>query len=217
MAIRVTVHLVVFAIRDSALQVFLQGRHGKTFKRNGGILGTLLREDESFEEAARRALATQIGVDQLHLEQLYCSADRKTNGGRGRAFSIAYYALLPADQAQVVGPSGWIKIGSLSALRPGQRRIVEHAIRRLRRRVEHNTAGFRLLAKKFTLPELQGIYEAALGRKLDKRNFRKKMVSLGLLRALPEWRRTGRKPARLYTVAVRRLEKLEHKEITRPL
>ena len=216
MAIRVTVHLVVFAIRDSALQVLLPGGHGKTFKRNRGILGTLLRENESFEEAAKR-MATQIGADQLHLEQLQCSVDRKTNGKGGRAFSVAYYALLPADQAHILGATGWSKIKNLSALSPAQRRIVEHAVRRLRRRVEHNTAGFRLLAKKFTLPELQEIYEATLGRKLDKRNFRKKMGSLGLLRPLPEWRRTGRKPARLYSVAAARLEKLEHKETAPPV
>jgi 8-oxo-dGTP diphosphatase len=216
MAIRVTVHLVVFAIRDSSLQVLLPGR-GKTVKSRRGILGTFLRENESFEEAAKRMLASQIGTDQLHLEQLHCSVDRDAKAGSGRAFSVAYYALLPADQARSIGSSGWNKVKALSALSQGQRHIVEHAAKRLRRRVEHNTAGFRLLAKKFTLPELQQIYEATLGRKLDKRNFRKKMSALGLLRPLREWRRTGRKPARLYTVATGRLEKLEHKEIAPPL
>ncbi|HLW52350.1 MAG TPA: NUDIX domain-containing protein [Candidatus Angelobacter sp.] len=213
MAIKVTVQLVVFAIRDSALQVLLAKRQGKTLKNGMGIPGTLLHQGESFEDAAKRTLKSSVGADEIHLEQLHCSVNARRNGGGGRGFSVAYFALLPADKARAMSSTSWRGLRNLSTLGSTQQRIVDHAVRRLRKRVEHNTAGFRLLARKFTLPELQQMYEAILDRDLDKRNFRKKMSSLGVLRALPEWRRTGRKPARLYTVAASRLEKLEHKEI----
>lgn len=215
MAIQVTVYLVVLAIRDSALKVLVVKRDGKAFKNRMGILGVALRGDESFEEAARRGLSDHIGLEGAYLEQLYCSVDGKAHGS-GRAFSVAYYALLPADQAHRMSAAGWRSVRNLAPLSPVHQRIVEQAVKRLRKKVEHNAAGFRLLSRKFTFPELQGMYESILGRKLDKRNFRKKMSSLELLRPLPEWRRTGRKPARLYSVAARRLEKLEQAETAPP-
>jgi 8-oxo-dGTP diphosphatase len=212
MAIQVTVHLVVFTVRDSALKVLLVQRGRTGHKNRMGILGVALRSDESFVDAAKRSLAAQLGTDQLHLEQLYCSVDPKASGESGRAFTVAYYALLPADKARGIRDGMWRTANNLRGLSPAPRRIVEQALKQLRKKVEHNTAGFFLLARKFTLPELQAMYEAVLNTRLDKRNFRKKMTSLGLLRRLPEWRRTGRKPARLYTVAASRLEKLEEKE-----
>lgn len=215
MAIRVTVYLVVFTIRDSSLKVLLARRASAAMRNRMGILGARLRGDESFEEAARRTLTEQVGVDHVFLEQLYCSVDAKARGGNGRGFSVAYFALLPADEARGIDAT-WRSVKNVGALSPAHRRIVDNAVRRLRKRVEHNTAAFRLLTRKFTLPELQGMYEAILGRKLDKRNFRKKMISLRLLRPLSEWRRTGRKPARLYTISTGQLEKLEQKENVRP-
>jgi 8-oxo-dGTP diphosphatase len=215
MPIKVTVHLVVFTIRDSSLKVLLVSRTGRAVKNRMAIPTAVLSGNESFENAAKRALTTHVGADQLYLEQLYCSVDankeqRKSNETRG--FSVAYYSLLPSDHLHGMTDTFWRSVRSLGSLSPAHRRIVENALKRLQKKVEQNTAGFRLLSRKFTLPELQSMYEAILGTTLDKRNFRKKMSSLQLLRPLREWRRTGRKPARLYTIAPARLEKLEQKE-----
>lgn len=206
MGIQVTVHLVVFAIRDSKLKILLTRPRDQSVRNRMAILGTRLRENESFEEAARRGLKAQTAADHLHLEQLYCSAEPKTNAG-GRAFSVAYSALLPLDWAHVGESAVWHSVRDLPRLSPVQRRIVDLALKRLRKNFEHNTASLRLLGTKFTFPELQGIYETVLGRKLDKRNFRKKIESLGVLRPLAEWRRTGRKPARLYMAAAGTVKK----------
>lgn len=216
MGIQVTVHLVVFAIRDSKLKILLMQPRDKTVRNRVGVLGTKLRENESFEEAARRGLQAHIGGDHVHLEQLYCSVDPKANGSR-QAFSVAYYALVPLDWPHNASGTVWHSVRKLPRLSPAQRRIVELAVRRLRKKFEHHTAAFPLLGKKFTFPELQDIYETILGRKLDKRNFRKKIESLGVLRPLAEWRRTGRKPARLYRIAPGAREKRNPKQIAPPL
>ena len=94
---------------------------------------------------------------------------------------------------------------------------MDYALERLRNKLKYTTAGFELLPRKFTLPELQAMYESILGKKLDKRNFRKKMDLLGILKPLREWRRTGRKPARLYVFAPKKFEKLKDKGILFPL
>ena len=96
------------------------------------------------------------------------------------------------------------------------RNIIEYAIERLRNKLEYTTVGFQLLPAKFTLSELQAVYEAILGKTLDKRNFRKKLDLLGILKSLPEQRQTGRKPARLYRFAEKNFSKLKDKGILFP-
>lgn len=216
MGIQVTVHLVVFAIRDSRLKVLLTRPRGTVRKHRAGVLGIRLSGRESFEDAAKRGLLNQVGANHVPLEQLHCSVDPKESGGR-RALSVAYYALLPPGRTPGAKEAVWCSVRDLQRLTPVQRRIVDQALKRLRRKFEHNTAALNLLGKKFTLPELQGIYETILDKKLDKRNFRKKIDSLRVLKPLAEWRRTGRKPARLYSVVAHRLEKLESREVSSQL
>jgi len=96
-------------------------------------------------------------------------------------------------------------------------RILEYALERLRNKLEYTTVGFQLLPPKFTLTQLQLVYEAILGRALDKRNFRRKMELLGILRPLKEWAREGRsRPARLFTFSAKRFERLKDKGILFP-
>ena len=111
---------------------------------------------------------------------------------------------------------GWWPVDELPRLAFDHRRIVDRAIERLRDQLDYTTAGFRLLPRKFSLPELQALYENVLGRKLDKRNFRKKMDLLGILKPRNEWRRTGRKPARLYSFVPAKFEKFKEKGILFP-
>src|SRR5262249_7381422 len=169
MPIKVTVHLVVFTIRDSSLKVLLVSRTGTAVKNRIAIPTAVLSGNESFEQAARRALSMHVGADQLYLEQLYCSVDankkrRKSNGSRG--FNVAYYSLLPSDHVHGMTDTVWRSVRNPGSLSPAHRRIVENALKRLQRKVEQNTAGFRLLSRKFTLPELQSMYEAILGTTL---------------------------------------------------
>ncbi|HKR21039.1 MAG TPA: hypothetical protein VJS17_00540, partial [Pyrinomonadaceae bacterium] len=94
--------------------------------------------------------------------------------------------------------------------------ILNYALERLRNKLEYTTVGFQLLPEKFTLSELQSVYEAILGKKLDKRNFRRKMSVLKILKPLTEYRRGGQRPAQLYRFVAARFEKLKDKGILFP-
>jgi 8-oxo-dGTP diphosphatase len=218
MSIQVNVDLVIFTIQDAVLKVLLVKQDGQPFKGRMGIPGRPIHQNESLEQAARKELRDEVSSQQAYLEQLYSFGDprRSKRDRRSRVVSIAYYALVPRGQARRANGNGWRSVDHLPPLAFDHRRIVDYALERLRSKLEYTTAGFHLLPKKFTLSELQAVYETILEKKLDKRNFRKKMRLLGILKPLREWRRTGRKPARLYTFAGKKFERLRDKGILFP-
>jgi 8-oxo-dGTP diphosphatase len=215
MRIQVTVDLVIFTVHESALKVLLVKRSLHPFKGRMEIPGVAIRENESLEQAAMRQLKEQISARHVYLEQLYSFGDPRRHP-RNRVITVAYYVLVPGDQAERGRRNGWRSVGELPPLAFDHRRIIDYAMQRLRNKLEYSTAGFQLLPKRFTLSELQAVYETILGRKLDKRNFRKKMNLLRILKPLKQWRRTGRKPARLYTFVGKKFEKLKDKGILFP-
>lgn len=215
MSIQVSVDLVIFTVHERALKVLLVKRGVRPFKGRMEIPGAVIQENESLEQAALRELKEETSANQVYLEQLYAFGDPRRNP-RNRVVTVAYYALIPGDQARRVSGNGWRSVDHLPPLAFDHRRIVNYAVERLRNKLEYTTAGFQLLPRKFTLSELQTVYETILGKKLDKRNFRKKMDLLGILKPLREWRRTGRKPARLYIFAGKKFEKLKDKGILFP-
>jgi 8-oxo-dGTP diphosphatase len=215
MSIQVAVDLVIFTIQESSLKVLLLKRDAGPFKGRMEIPGAVVKRNESLEAAALRELQEEVRAQHVYLEQLYSFGDPRRHPGN-RVITVAYYALVPGDQARRVSGNGWRSVKQLPPLAFDHRRIIDYAMQRLRNKLEYTTAGFQLLPKKFTLSELQAVYETILGKKLDKRNFRKKMDLLGILKPLKEWRRTGRKPARLYMFAGKRFEKLKDKGILFP-
>jgi 8-oxo-dGTP diphosphatase len=216
MSIQVNVDLVIFTVQDAALKVLLVKRDGQPFKGRMGIPGRPIHRNESLEQAAKSELRDEVSSQQAYLEQLYSFGDPRRSGRGGRVVSIAYYALVPAAHARRTNGNGWRSVDHLPPLASDHRRIVDYALERLRNKLEYTTAGFHLLPKKFTLSELQAVYETILEKRLDKRNFRKKMRLLGILKPLREWRSTGRKPARLYMFAAKKFEKLRDKGILFP-
>jgi 8-oxo-dGTP diphosphatase len=215
MSIRVTVDLVIFTVHESSLKVLLVKRDARPFKGRMAIPGAVIQKNESLEQAALRELREETNVNQVYLEQLYSFGDPRRHP-HNRVVTVAYYALIPADRVGSVTGNGWRRVDHLPPLAFDHRRIVNYARERLRNKLEYTTAGFQLLPRKFTLSELQAVYETILGKKLDKRNFRKKMDLLGILKPLKEWRRTGRKPARLYMFEGKKFEKLKDKGIFFP-
>jgi 8-oxo-dGTP diphosphatase len=217
MSIQVNVDLVIFTVQDAALKVLLVKRDGQPFRGRMGIPGRPIHQNESLEQAARKELRDEVSSAQAYLEQLYSFGEPRRSSSRGsRVVSVAYYALVPAVQTRRANGNGWRSVDHLPPLASDHRRIVDYALERLRNKLEYTTAGFHLLPKKFTLSELQAVYETILEKKLDKRNFRKKMRLLGILKPLREWRRTGRKPARLYVFASKKFERLKDKGILFP-
>lgn len=219
MAIRVTVDVVIFTIREGALHVLLVRRAGPPFAGRYAIPGGFVHEDESLEAAARRELVEETGVRDVYLEQLYSFGD-PARDPRGRVVTVAYFALVAGDRALEAGTDAaearWWPVSELPHLAFDHDRILAYALERLRTKLEYTTVGFQLLPAKFTLAELQAVYEAILGRELDKRNFRRKIELLGIVTPLREQRATGRKPARLYRFSAARFEKLKDKGILFP-
>ncbi len=202
----VTVDTIIFTIVDDDLRVLLIRRGQSPFKGRWAIPGGFVETDESLEEAARRELQEETGVRDVYLEQLY-TFGHPDRDPRGRIISVAYYVLLNSESIEVQAADdaaavGWFSMADLPKLAFDHDQILAYALKRLRSKLEWTTVGFHLLPKKFTLPELQRIHEVILDQKLDTRNFRKKMLSRGLLKELSETRRDGpHRPARLYAFA----------------
>jgi 8-oxo-dGTP diphosphatase len=197
----VTVDIVLFTIRDRKLHLLLIRRLAKPFENRYALPGGFVTEDESLEAAAIRELREETGVDRVYLEQLYTFGDPKRDP-RGRVITVAYYALVPQNQALRAGTDAadaqWFPVSDLPPLAFDHRKIAEYAHERLRNKLDYTNVGFELLPQKFTLADLQMVHEAILGQSLDKRNFRRKTIQKGIVKPAKEWQQTGRKPAQLY-------------------
>ena len=201
------------------LKLLLVKRGTPPFAGKYAIPGGFVHEDEDLDQAARRELREETGVADVYLEQLY-SFGEPGRDPRGRVVTVAYFALISADRQLKAGTdaaeAAWWSMDRLPALAFDHAKILDYALERLRNKLEYTTVGFQLLPEKFTLTELQEVYEAILGKQLDKRNFRRKMSLLKILKALPEYRRGGQRPAQLYRFVASRFEKLKDKGILFP-
>lgn len=219
--LQVTVDVVIFALRQRELQVLLIQRALAPFAGRWALPGGFVRQHESLEAAARRELEEETGMRDVYLEQLYTFGDPDRDP-RGRVITVAYYALLATEAAPLVagadaGAARWMPARKHPSLAFDHERILRYALERLANKLEYTTVGFQLLPKKFTLSQLQRVYEAVLGRALDKRNFRRKIALLDILRPLQEWTREGpSRPAQLYQFSASRFERLRDKGILFP-
>lgn len=216
---QVTVDIVIFTIQEGVLKVLLVKRLVPPFVGQTAIPGGFVLEDEDLDQAALRELREETGVSDLYLEQLY-SFGKPDRDPRGRVITVSYFALISPDRKLRAGSDAataeWYAVDKLPPLAFDHSSILKYALERLRNKLEYTTVGFQLLPEKFTLTELQEVYEAILGRKLDKRNFRRKMSVLGILKPLREHRHGGQRPAQLYRFVAARFEKLKDKGILFP-
>lgn len=207
------VESVVFGVDDRALQVLLVERAGPAFAGRWALPGGLVDAGEDLEAAARRVLEEASGVTRLYLEQLYTFGAVDRDPG-GRVVSVAYYALVRLADHRAQAPAGrgraaWFAVAEMPALALDHDEIAALALRRLRAKVRYEPIGFELLPRKFTLSELQALYEVILERSLDKRNFRKKILAMEILVPLDEVEAgVARRPARLYRFDERRYRRL---------
>jgi len=201
---RVTVDIVIFTIRDTQLQVLLVKRAIPPFKGRWAIPGGFVLPNESLDDAARRELREETGVEDVWLEQLYTFGDPKRDP-RGRVVTVAYFALVSPDRAPPLAGSDaaealwWPATATPAPLAFDHDHILGVALERLRGKLAYTTIGFELLPKKFTLSQLQRVHEAILGVALDKRNFRKRVDALGVVRPLNEVAHDGTgRPGQLF-------------------
>jgi 8-oxo-dGTP diphosphatase len=197
--------VAVFTVLERALHVLLVRVQRGAFAGRWALPGGRVGSAEALEDAARRHLAAQSGVRSIYLEQLYTFGSPKRDP-HGRVVSVAYVALIPhgGRQAGERRDAAWHPVARLPGLAYDHPAVVRTALARLRAKLRYTNLVYTLLPPSFTLGELQEMYEAILGRTLDRRNFRKKMLSLGLLRRADGVRRGSHRPAALYAFRRRR-------------
>lgn len=211
-----TVDCVVFGFGEGDLKVLLIERGLEPFKGRWALPGGFVRVEETLDAAARRELQEEAGLTHVFLEQLYTfgTVDRDP---RERVVSVAYYALVKlsehaAKAATDAANARWFPVSEVPKLAFDHARILETSVERLKGKVRYQPIGFELLPPKFTLSQLQHLYEAVLGTELDKRNFRKKVLGFDLLVALKETQMLGRhRPAQLFRFDADKYERLKKK------
>lgn len=197
--------VVVFTIRNERLLVLLVRRRHEPYAGLWALPGGLVPPDEGLDDCASRMLAEKTGVRGVYLEQLYSFGD-PVRDPRGRIVSTAYYALLPPARLREAGAenlpeSCWAPVDALPELAFDHAGMIAMAHRRLAAKLDYSTIALQFMGERFTLSELQAVYEIILGEPLDKRNFRKRVRGFGCIEDTGERFRGGNhRPARLYRV-----------------
>ncbi len=200
----VTTDVVVFTIRDGRLATLLVRRANAPHQGCWALPGGFLDIDEDLDTCAARELQEETGIGGLYLEQLYTFGATRRDP-RERVISVTYYALVP--QGALAAPRAasdasevaWHAFDELPPLAFDHAQIIELAHRRLVAKLDYSTIAFQFMPQRFTLTELQAVYETLLNQPLDKRNFRKRILSLGLIEQTGRQRRNGKhRPAREY-------------------
>jgi len=198
-----TVDCVVFGFDEGALKVLLIRRGIEPFRNRWALPGGFVRPDETLDGAARRELHEETGLSEVYQEQLYTFGAIHRDP-RERVISVAYFALVRRSDhfpaaATDAAEAAWFEVENIPLLAFDHAEILKIALERLRGKIRWQPIGFELMPEKFTLTRFQALYETILGRSLDKRNFRKKLLAQGLLIALEESTTSNsRRPARLF-------------------
>ncbi|HTL36975.1 MAG TPA: NUDIX domain-containing protein [Kofleriaceae bacterium] len=207
------VDCVVFGLDENDLKVLLIQRKLAPFQHAWALPGGFVRIEETLDAAARRELEEEAGVSDVYLEQLFTFGDLDRDP-RERVVSTAYYALAKLSDHRVRASTdamgvGWFGLDDLPKLAFDHSTIVTRAHERLRGKVRYAPIGFELLPPRFSLTQLQRLYEIILGTDLDKRNFRKKLLSMDLLVETDEVEQGVRhRAARLYRFDRRKYDRL---------
>ncbi len=206
----VTADVLLFTVVENELKILLINRNTEPFKGTWALPGGFVKIDESLEDAAMRELKEEGNVDNVYLEQLFTFGDPRRDP-RERVITVTYLALSDS-KAWDLRSSGdareakLFSIKNLPKLAFDHRKIVDYGLERLRSKVGYSNIVLGLLPEAFTLTDLQNIYEVILGTKVDKRNFRKKILATGLL--LPTGKKSDGKahrPASYYKFKDRKL------------
>lgn len=200
----VTVDVAAFSVRGDELALLLIRRSGPPFRDCWALPGGFVEIDEDLDASAARELREETGISGVYLEQLH-TFGRPDRDPRERVISVAYYALVPSNQPPPRAGSDarevcWMPRHALPPLAFDHTEIIRMAHERLAAKLDYSTIGLQCMPQRFTLGELQRTYEIIQRRSLDKRNFRKRILSYGFLRDTNERVINGRRhPARLYS------------------
>jgi 8-oxo-dGTP diphosphatase len=192
--------VVIFAIIEGSLQVLLVHRSAEPERDKWALPGGRRDGEMSLEETAASKLVEETGASDLYLEQLFTASHLD---GSQRSVAVAYFALVDERGVRLrtseEWPPAWHRVDALPQLAFHNNEVIAQAVARVRAKLEYTNQAYGLLPERFTLPDLQRTYEAILGSPLDRRNFRKRMLSAGLIEPTGETHRKGaHRPALLY-------------------
>ncbi len=210
---RVAVDTVLFAIESGHLRTYLVQLKRGPLSGRWAFPGGLVRMGELLDDAAQRELKASTGLTDSYLEQLFTFGD-PSRDPRSHVVSVAYMALI-SDPASVAPPSPkyaagrWFEVDALPPLAYDHALIAAYALRRLRSKLEYTNIAYAMLPPAFTFAELERLYSVILQRPLDRRNFRRRILAMGLLKKMPTIRRGAHRPAALYSFAKQRLQFIE--------
>src|SRR3989338_1798346 len=198
------VDVVLFTIVDKDLKVGLVQRQEEPYFGKFSLPGRMVRYDEPIETTAKIALQQKANInpESVFFEQLYTFGQDLHRDTRLQVVAIVYYGLVRAENIANISGSKmtWYSVYALPPLAFDHKEIIEYAVKRLRKKVLESDFAFQLMAEEFTLTELQKAYEVILGKPLDKRNFRKKIMELHILKDVKKSKMEGApRPARLYS------------------
>lgn len=197
---RLSVIVVIFTVGEDGLRVLLIHRSGEPCMGRWALPGGTLRPGESLANAAARKLVEETGVDDVYLEQLFTfdGLDREAASA-----AVSYFALVDAARVRLRAEPVWepalFSVDELPELAFSNQDVIDYSVTRLRNKLEYTNVAYSLMPEAFTLSELQTVYESIFGRSLDKRNFRRRMLSQEIIR--PTGRTVSRgahRPAELY-------------------
>lgn len=196
--------VVIFTVDNGELKVLLIKMKKKPYTDYWAAPGGLVGSKESVDQAAARVLKEKAGLANIHLEQLY-TFGKVNRDPFGRVVSVAYFALIPSENVKInttdeYSDIKWFSMGKIPKLAYDHSEVLKVAKERLQSKLEYTNIVYTLLPKEFTLSEVQDIYETILDRGLDKRNFRKKILALKILKKLSKKRGgSAHRPAELYS------------------
>jgi ADP-ribose pyrophosphatase YjhB (NUDIX family) len=209
----VAVDTVLFAVKDGRLETYLIELARGTVRGRWAFPGGLVRVGELLDDAARRELRASTGLTSAYLEQLFTFGD-PSRDPRAHVVSVAYMALV-ADPREVGGPGEkyatgkWFEVTRLPELAFDHSLMAAYALKRLKSKLEYTNIAYALLPHEFTFAEFEELYSLILGRPLDRRNFRRRILAMGILKCLPHTRRGPHRPAALYSFANQSLRFIE--------
>ena len=216
-----SIDCLIFGFEAGELKILLIERNEEPFKDCPALPGYIVKQDESLDDAAERILYELTGLRDLPMKQFHTFGDVNRHP-QGRVITVGYYALIRIAGQKELRPitqyarrAYWHSINDLPKLAFDHSEIFATGFSKIRRRLNHQPIAFDLLPEKFTLTQLQSLYEAILNKKLDKRNFRKKMLSYGFLKELVEKQRgVSYRAAKLYKFDRRKYYKIFQNEMS---
>ena len=208
-----TVDCVIFGFDEEELKILLIDRGEEPFEGRFALPGYFVHDNEDVDQAANRVLEELTGLSNIFLEQ-FSSFGKIDRHPWGRILTVAYYALVKLDDyriepGSIAQSAEWFSVTDLPEPAFDHQEIIKKAFEVLKAKVRYHPVGFELLPKKFTLRRLQNLYEAILETGLDKRNFRRKILKMGIIKPLDE-KQTGvaHKAARYYCFDPEKYEEL---------